>query len=223
MKIRPALLPLMAVLVLAGCATPKVPEPPMALPQPELHPEPKQINGAIYQAGHDVRLYEDRIARRVGDLVTVLLEESTDASKDARTSVSKSSNTDLPTPTVFGRPMTFNGNPFSADFGGSRDFEGEGASAQSNALSGTVTAMVVQRMPNGNLVIQGQKQLTLNRGDEYVTITGIVRPEDIQPDNTVSSTRVANARLSYIGRGELADANSMGWLSRFFNSPIWPF
>lgn len=208
--------------LLGGCVTTQ-PQPPMALPQPQLDVPPKSVNGAIYQAGHDVRLYEDRVARRVGDLVTVVLEEETDASKAAKTSVAKDSTTSLPTPTIAGMDAKIGSKVLDFSATAERDFAGEGASDQSNELSGVLTAIVVQRQPNGNLVIQGQKKLTLNRGDEYVTITGIVRQEDIRPDNTISSTRVANAQISYTGTGELADANTMGWLSRLFNSVIWPF
>ena len=212
----------LAGLLLCGCATTPS-QPPRALPEPVLEQPPKAVNGAIYQAGYDVRLYEDRTARRVGDIVTITLDEETNASKDANTQLGRQYSYALPTPTLMGKPLVYNGTPVSFDVNSDQDFKGGGSSSQSNALSGVITATVVRVKPNGNLVLQGQKKLTLNRGDEYVTLTGEVRPYDIGPDNTVPSTRVANARISYTGDGALADSSRAGWLSRLFMSVIWPF
>lgn len=209
-------------LLLCGCATTPS-QPPRALPEPTLEQPPKAVNGAIYQAGYDVRLYEDRTARRVGDIVTITLDEETNASKDANTQLGRQYSYALPTPTLMGKPLVYNGTPVSFDVNSDQDFKGGGSSTQSNALSGVITATVVRVKPNGNLVLQGQKKLTLNRGDEYVTLTGEVRPYDIGPGNTVPSTRVANARISYTGDGALADSSRVGWLSRMFMSVIWPF
>ena len=212
----------LAALTLAGCAT--APKPaPEPLPPPTIEMPQKQVNGSIYQSGHDVRLYDDRIARRVGDLVTVVFEESTNAKKGASTNISKESDIDLGAPVIFGRPVTVNGNPISASANARRSFGGEGEADQSNLLKGVLASTVISVEPNGNMVIQGHKKLTLNRGDEYVTVTGVIRREDVRPDNTISSQRVANAQISYTGSGQLADANRMGWLSRIFNSVIWPF
>lgn len=221
MKTRIAIVSL-AGLLLGGCAGAPS-QPPLALPEPPLEQPPKTVNGAIYQAGYDVRLYEDRTARRVGDIVTITLDEKTDASKGANTQLGRQYNYALPTPTLFGKQLTYNGTPISFDIDSDQDFKGGGNSTQSNALSGVITATVIRVKPNGNLVIQGQKKLTLNRGDEYVTITGEVRPYDLGPGNTVSSIRVANARISYTGNGALADSSTVGWLTRLFLSVIWPF
>lgn len=221
MKTRIAIVSL-AGLLLGGCAGAPS-QPPLALPEPALEQPARAVNGAIYQAGYDVRLYEDRTARRVGDIVTVTLDEKTDASKDANTQLGRQYSYALPTPTLLGRQLTYNGTPISFDVDSDQDFKGGGSTTQSNALSGVLTATVIRVKPNGNMVIQGQKKLTLNRGDEYVTITGEVRPNDLGPYNTVSSTRVANARISYTGNGTLADSSTVGWLARLFLSVIWPF
>lgn len=221
--IRTAPVLLALALLLGGCASRMPDEPPAALPEPEFDQPEIEPNGSIYQAGRDVRLYESRIARRVGDIVTVVLEESTDASKDANQSLSRSSDVDFPAPTIMGREVTRDGVPVEFGVEADQSFDGGGSAAQSNALSGTLTAQVIRVQPNGNLVIQGQKKLTLNRGDEYVTISGTVRRDDLSADNTVSSTRVANARISYTGSGALADSSRMGWLSRLFMSVISPF
>ncbi|MDN5870096.1 MAG: flagellar basal body L-ring protein FlgH [Nitrococcus sp.] len=212
----------LAGLLLGACAS-APPRPPQALPEPQLEQPPRAVNGAIYQSGYDVRLYEDRTARRVGDIVTVMLDEKTNASKDASTELGRNYTYGLPTPTLLGQPLTLNGTPIAFDVESDQDFQGGGSTSQSNALSGVITATVVRVKPNGNMVIQGQKKLTLNRGDQYITITGEVRPYDIGPGNTVSSTRVANARISYTGDGALADSSTMGWLARLFMSVIWPF
>ena len=102
-------------------------------------------------------------------------------------------------------------------------FDGQGDSAQSNQLDGSITVTVVGRLPNGNLLVRGQKWLMLNQGKEFVRIEGVVRAIDVEPDNSLPSWKVADARIAYGGRGALADANSMGWLARFFQSPVMPF
>ncbi len=103
------------------------------------------------------------------------------------------------------------------------DFKGEADSQQSNSLTGSVTVTVVEVQANGNLVVQGEKWVTINQGDEYIRLRGIVRPSDINPDNTISSKRVANAQIQYSGEGTIANANEQGWLAKFFNSPWMPF
>jgi flagellar L-ring protein precursor FlgH len=186
--------------------------------------------GAIYQAGRGSSLFEDVRARRVGDVITVVLQESTNAAQSASTSTSKDSSVNLANPTLFGNPFSFGSSllgdsrrNLQTDIGGSRSFSGEGGSQQSNRLTGNITATVVEVLPNGYLRIRGEKLISINKGDEYIRLTGVVRPVDIQADNSVLSTMVANAEIAYGGNGVLADASEMGWLSRFFNSKWWPF
>ena len=189
-----------------------------------IRPSAHTSDGSIYPLGRDIRLYEDRTARRIGDLLTIRLIERTQASKSASTSVGKESEISLGNPTLFGRPVDFgNGYNLGAGISGGRDFEGAGSSDQSNSLRGELAAVVVDVHPNGNLVVQGEKMLTLNQGNEFVKITGMVRPDDIAPDNSVLSSQVADARITYAGTGALADANAVGWLGRVFLSPLWPF
>ncbi len=181
-------------------------------------------DGAIYTEGQDMSYFADLKARRVGDIVTIRLVETTAASKSATTSTSKDSTTTITPPTIAGRAVTVNGTPvLDTSMEGSREFSGQGSSNQSNSLEGSITVTVVDRLPNGNLVIEGEKWLTLNQGDEVVRIAGVIRPYDILPDNSVTSDKVAEARIRYSGRGQLANANRAGWLSRFFNSPLWPY
>ena len=185
-------------------------------------PRPRS-SGAIYQAGRDMRLFEDRTARRVGDIVVIHLVEKFDASKSAKTDVEKSSEVGLSNPLLFGAPFSAGSVTLDASVEGSRKLGGEGSSDQSNKLTGDISAVVVGTYPNGNLAIRGEKMLTLNQGEEVVQISGVIRPEDIGPDNSVASNRVADAKITYAGNGALADANTIGWLGRFFLSPLWPF
>lgn len=192
---------------------------------PEESPDTRVANGSIFQANRDVALFENPVAGRVGDIITIQLVESTVASKKSSTSTKKASNASLGAgTTVLGKPITIGGNSvLNAGIADSSDFTGEGNSAQSNSLAGDITVTVAKRYANGNLLVRGQKWITINQGREFVRVQGIVRAVDIQPDNTVLSTRVANASISYGGQGALADANSKGWLARFFDSPLTPF
>jgi flagellar L-ring protein precursor FlgH len=213
------------VVLLSACAgNPKVPEDREFAPiRPIVAVPPPPDNGSIYQAGYGVSLFSDVSAKRVGDLITVVLEENTNARKSASTSTSKESTIDLPAPTVGGTALSLAGVELSAGLDSSNGFSGQGDSAQSNSLTGRVTVTVADVLPNGYLIVQGEKRLTLNQGAEHVKFSGIVRPADIRADNTVLSTSVANAQIIYSSSGVLADANSQGWLSRVFNSPWWPF
>lgn len=187
-------------------------------------PAPATANGSIYQAGRDASLFSNATARNVGDLLTIRLEERTSATKSATTSTSKSTSTKIPGPTIGGRPVTLNGVPIlETELGSEHAFDGEGDSSQSNQLSGSVTVTVVGRQGNGNLLVRGQKWLTLNQGKEFVRVEGVVRAIDVEPDNSVASWKVADARIAYGGRGVVEEANSMGWLARFFQSPLMPF
>lgn len=211
-----------AALTVSGCASnsPKENRTEYAPTYPVAAQIPQDNSGSIYKANFGVRLFEDTKAHRIGDLLTVTLLEKTQAQKSASTSTAKDQNIGFTAPTLFGgQPV----NSLSASVGMGSDFTGDGASSQSNSLSGSITVFVSQVLPNGNLVVRGEKKLTLNQGDEYIRITGIVRPMDVNPDNTVPSTKVANAEIIYSGDGAISDANSMGWLARFFNGQLWPF
>jgi flagellar L-ring protein FlgH len=219
---------LFGVLVLAalgGCQTVQK-KPPKEDDQLSwaLQPEPPASNGAIYQVGRDVALFENPVARHIGDTVTIVLNESTAAKKSATTNTAKSTNQTLPGISVLGKAVTIKGNPItSASIDDSSKFAGEGDSAQSNSLTGYITCTVTRVLPNGNLYIRGEKWIGINQGSEYVRLGGVVRPIDIAPDNSVPSLKVGAANISYGGKGALADANNQGWLSRFFNSPWTPF
>ena len=216
---------------LGGCVNPPPkPNDPYYAPVLPRTPLPAaQNNGAIYQAGFEQNLYDDRKAFRVGDIITITLNEKTQASKKANSDIQKDSKTKMGLTSLFGSGMTTN-NPIgggdlslSAEYGGSRDAKGDSQAGQSNSLTGSITVTVAEVLPNGILSVRGEKWMTLNTGNELARIAGLVRADDIATDNTVSSTRVADARITYSGTGAFADASQPGWLDRFFLSPLWPF
>lgn len=207
-----------------GCAVRAVLPESYAPPVPVATAPAASEPGAIYQSGTDIRLFEDLRAHRVGDILTVRLVEQTNASKSSSTSTSKSTAATYENPTLFGRGVTLDGIPIlSSTLSGDQSFEGDGASSQSNSLEGDVTVTVVERYANGNLRIRGEKWVTINQGREFIRVSGIIRPHDIAPDNSVASTKVADARIAYSGKGALAAANRMGFVSRFLNSVLHPF
>ncbi len=183
---------------------------------PEEVPLAEHANGAIYQSGRDVALFENAVARRVGDTVTINLMESTAAQKSSSTQTNKSSSIDLPGPTLFGSSVS----GLETSIANNRKFDGSGGSKLSNQLEGFITVTVAQRLSNGNLLVRGQKWMGINQGREFVRIQGVIRPIDILPDNSIPSYKVADANIAYGAQGALADANRPGLLSRFFNS-IW--
>ncbi len=180
---------------------------------------PVQNTGSLYQAGYDMVLFEDQRASRVGDIIQVLLVEQTDAAKTSKTEIDKDSKTSMAAPTLFGEVL----DDLGLGIDSSSEFEGEGKSNQSNHLSGSIAVTVAQVLPNSNLVVQGEKWIQINQGGEFIRIKGIVRPSDVSSNNTVLSTHVANAKISYGGKGALSESNVTGWMVRFFMSPLWPF
>ena len=179
--------------------------------------------GTVYNPAASFDLFMDLRARQVGDILTVMLVERTQASKESSTSTDKGTSIDTGAPVFMGKPITNNGNPITNQFDSKNSFDGKADSSQSNRLDGSITVTVAGRLPNGNLIVRGEKQITINQGQEYVRLQGVVRPVDIGPQNTVLSTMIGDARITYSGKGALADANHPGWLARFFNSPWFPF
>jgi flagellar L-ring protein precursor FlgH len=189
-----------------------------------LPPPVPRTDGAIYQTGQEMELFSDLKARRVGDVLTIVLNEATAASKNAATTTSKTSAVTDTGPLIFGHSVTIHGVPIlDTTLSGSHTFDGEGTASQGNSFVGSLTVTVTQVQSNGNLVVVGDKTLKLNQGDEFIHISGVVRPADVATNNTVTSDKIAEARISYSGKGVIANANRMGWLTRFFNSVLSPF
>lgn len=178
-------------------------------------------NGAIFQAANGyAALTSGARAAMVGDVITIQLVEATQASKSTAANTNRDGSIGLTPPTTGLLSKLISSSDVGAS--GTNAFKGTGAASQSNSLSGEITVTVAQVYPNGTMLVRGQKALTLNRGDEYIQIAGLVRQADITPDNKVLSTRVADAKITYTGKGEIARASRQGWLQRFF-SMISPF
>ncbi|NVJ60369.1 MAG: flagellar basal body L-ring protein FlgH [Gammaproteobacteria bacterium] len=216
------------IVVLSGCQSfvPPSPDDPYFAPKYPL-PEQKQMvsGGSLFSTSNDLLLYQDKKANQIGDIITIELTEVTDASKKADTKTKKESDVSLANPLLAGRNYVFNSGQasFETDIESENEFRGEAESKQSNSLNGTISVTVQSVLPNGNLIVRGEKWITLNQGDEFIRLSGILRPDDISSQNTAPSSRLANARIQYSGKGAVADVNAQGWLARFFNSPWWPF
>ena len=185
-------------------------------------------NGAIFRSGQSGLFATDQRARRVGDILTVTFNEIFAATK-AQTAASSKADafavtlpTGLPNILTGGFDTDAGGNGAGLTAGTNRTFSGAGNAAQSNSFTGSLAVTVTRVFPNGNMEVAGQKEITLNNGNEYVRVKGIVRPEDISATNIVSSTRLADAQIRYTGSGHLADASKPGWLSQFMRA-ISPF
>ena len=206
-----------ALAPVTALAKDKLPPDAFSVTMP-LPPAPPPTNGSIFQGAY-VPLTSGGRAGQVGDIITIQLVERTAATKSNAAGTQRDGNIGL-TPPSTGPLSLF--NPSDIAMGGGQQFKGKGDASQSNALSGEVSVTVAAVYPNGTMLVKGEKFLTLNRGDERVQISGIVRAIDISPDNRVLSTRVADATIRYVGKGEIARASRQGWLQRFF-SMISPF
>jgi len=218
------LLPVVIAALSSGCALitpPTVVHQPMSTrpPQPV---EVTQDNGAIYQTGAArLALWEDRRARRVGDTLMVTIEERTNASKQSSSGATRAGSTAIGLPLITKIPgASLEGMEVSAT--SDSTFEGRGNSAANNTFTGNVSVTVIEVLSNGNLQVSGEKQVSINQGTEFVRFSGIVNPLNLSALNTVSSTRVADARIEYRGRGYVDEAQTMGLLQRLFLS-ISPF
>ena len=230
----PKMLRLATTLVLlvgfvAGCATTPTPMPGEARYSPVMpltQPTNDSAQGSIYASGAGISLWEDKRARRIGDIITLLLDERTVSSKSNTTAIDKEDTNDMSVGSLLGTdPSTskFGGLDMTVNTDNTREFEGDAGSDQSNRLQGQISVTVADVLPNGVLVVRGEKWMTLSQGDEFIRIEGLLRPADVNPDNSALSTRLADARITYSGTGALAEAQKQGWASRFFGSTWWPF
>jgi len=214
--------------VLSGCSSTPVsqvlPDDPDFAPiLPEQEEESVIPTGSLFKVNYVNNIYSDSKAHRVGDIISVVLSESTQAQKNAKTELTKENSASLQPITGFGgNSVNFKGNAIQFGYDQSTDFSGDSKSNQGNSLSGNVSVHVLRVLPNGNLMIRGEKWMTLNNGDEYIRLTGIIRPQDISSNNTIQSQKIANARIQYAGTGTFADVQEQGWLSQFFSSSWWP-
>jgi flagellar L-ring protein precursor FlgH len=217
---------LFTVLSLSACSAlmrerPMPDDPAYAPVSPSRIQMGEMVTGAIFQPARNFSFYGDQVALNVGDILTVLLEENTSASKSADTTYDKDDDVNLNEATILGNNIAGHGLSLLTNPSMTRAFDGAAKSDQSNSLRGSISVTVSDVLPNGVLIIKGEKWLRLNQGDEYIRITGMVRPQDIGTDNTILSSKVADARIAYGGTGAFDDVNKQGWLTRFFNSDWW--
>ena len=214
--------------VLSGCAAQQV-----AGPSPDyapVVPEPKVASsiptGSIYSPSNADSWFGEKKTYEVGDVITVLLSESMNGSASATNEASRETSTDVLTAAQiarFGTPGGLlldsqNGTPIDTTI----ESAGSGTTGQSASLTGTMTAQVVDVYPNGNLMIRGEKIVNFSTGSEVIQVKGIIRPQDVQPDNTVQSKRIASAQISYKGTGQNANASRTPWGTNLLMA-IWPF
>ena len=175
--------------------------------------------GGIYQKDKGNLFAMEARAHRVGDILTVSFTESFQATKSQNAASSKSSENSVTLPTVMGSILPNSlGNSGELGSSGESTFSGSGSTNQSNSLTGLISVHVVRVYSNGNLEILGQKKLTLNNGDEYIRVSGIVRPRDVSSDNVVQSDRIANADINYVGAGDTARTGNKGWYTKMLDT-----
>lgn len=208
--------------LLAACTTvppTNVHQPMTARPAPRT--ENLAVTGSIYNAGTSRTLFEDRRARYVGDTLTIVISEMTSASTKSNTNASRTTSTTASIPSVAGLPFkSLQGLDLSA--GSANSLSGKGDAAANNVFTGNITVTVIEVLANGNLLVSGEKQVSIGHGTEYIRLSGVVNPYFITTANSISSANVADARIEYKESGVISEAQAMGWLARFFMS-VLPF
>ncbi|MCY9872314.1 flagellar basal body L-ring protein FlgH [Vibrio barjaei] len=211
--------------ILSGCATTKddivgpQPDDERYAP-PEINYSANRVsNGSMFVGHASLSLFQDRKAYRVGDILTVSLDEKTTSNKSASSAFDKNSSASVSAP-VLGSNVV---GDFSGSLGSQNAFDGSSKANQGNSLKGSITVTVHEVYPNGVIHIVGEKWLKLNQGDEYIRLSGNVRVEDIDANNNLSSTRIADARITYAGKGVQHNATEPGWFMKMLNSTWMPF
>ena len=200
---------------------PQAGDPAWASIRPQEKPEHyATATGSLFNSADAQDLYDDTKPRGIGDIVTILLEEKTQAKKSASSDLDKSTDLSMDPPSLGGKPLTIGDRDLSYEVSNANKFSGSTSADQSNSIKGSISVEVIDVLANGNLLVRGEKWLTLNTGDEYIRVSGTIRPDDISQENTIASTRIANARIQYSGTGDRQDTQEQGWLARFFNVSI---
>lgn len=217
-----------ALMVLGGCAVQQTEVIAPSFDQQLRQPAPTYANGSIWQAS-TVALAEDGKAKRLGDIVTIVITETASASKAASTATGRTSSMSAGIPAFMGLQgagILLNnlggdlGNLIEAQAGS--QFDGSGSTTRSETLNATITAKVIDVLPNGNLQIEGRRNVRVNNEDQIVTIRGTIRQRDITPENRINSVYIADAQISYSGEGIISDRQKPGWLMNLVDK-LWPF
>jgi len=211
---------LVLMLALAGCASPrdaiKVSSATTARPQPIESPA-DHPTGSIFRPRGNLLLFEDRKPRAIGDVLTIQINETLNASQSASSNTEKKTSATAAIPGVKG-VLGIGLNKLNATAATDNAFNGNGATTSSGVFTGTITVTVIEVLANGNLMVAGEKQIGIRENSEVLRFSGVVDPALIQPGNLISSTQIADARLDYRGGGNIEQAQIQGWLGRFFNS-----
>lgn len=217
-----------AVIILAltacnGIQVSNLPAYPPKYIQPAVNENEKFSKNTLWK-GSTKGLFGDVKARNVNDLVTIKVVESSSASKNAETGTSRDSSLEASVDTFFGLPLDLGIQDFTPQVGASvgDSYEGKGKTSRSGSLVATITGKVVEVLPNGNLIIESRKEITVNNEEQILILRGLIRPEDVASDNTISSDYIAEAQIFYTGDGVLADKQAQGWFVRVMDK-VWPF
>jgi flagellar L-ring protein precursor FlgH len=207
--------------LMSGCAAVDpvpVPPPRFAAVQPPEVNVPRGPTGSIYNSVQSDNMFGRGRNFQVGDVITVLLDERTQGSRSTSTNVSREAKNNIVPPSVATRLGNIKGIPTGLNLNESSNTSAD----QAASLSGSLAVSVVEVLPNGNLVVRGEKQLSLSEGSEVIQVSGVIRPADVSPNNTVLSRRLAHSQIAYRGSGDLASASSPGWGTKLLNR-MWPF
>lgn len=214
----------LAALASGGCAM--MPKEPLVQMPTTARAEPRPAGpatGSIFASSYAGNpLFEDRRPRNVGDILTIVISENVNASKNSATNANRTGNTTLSFNAVPRALGGLFGASQNADVSGANALKAGGGSSAANTFNGTITVTVLEVLPNGNLVVSGEKQMAINQGAEFIRFSGVVNPRTITGDNAVPSTQVADARIEYTAKGYIDEAQNMGWLQRFFLN-VLPF
>lgn len=214
----------LAALASGGCAM--MPKEPLVQMPTTARAEPRAAGpatGSIYASSYAGNpLFEDRRPRNVGDILTIVISENVNASKNSGTNASRTGSTTLAFNAVPRALGGLFGTSQNADVNGANSLKASGGASAANTFNGTITVTVLEVLPNGNLVVSGEKQMAINQGAEFIRFSGVVNPRTITGDNAVPSTQVADARIEYTAKGYIDEAQNMGWLQRFFLN-VLPF
>lgn len=216
-------------IMITACSTHTIPpEPPKYVEKSDIYTEKHSANSLWSDKGF---LFGDVKARSLNDIVMIRIVENITGLGKANTKTGRDSSMDATVDKFFGAPLNFNnnnfwgkGNTFSPEVKGSmkNSFKGDGETARQSKLDATISAKVVEVLPNGNLVLESRKEIVINRENQILVLRGIARPEDILPDNTILSTKIADSKIYLVGEGVIGDKQGQGWLVRIIDK-IWPF
>lgn len=217
----------LSALMLSGCVVQQTEVVSPTFDQQLKPPAQNYSNGSIWQAS-TIALTEDGKARRIGDIVTIIVTETASASKQAATATGRSSKISAGIPNMLGleesKIITSNFADLSKllNASASSSFDGSGSTSRKETLTATISAKVIDVLPNGNLKIEGRRNVKVNYEDQIVTVKGTIRQRDITAENTINSIYVADAQISYSGEGIISDRQKPGWLMNVLDK-LWPF